>query len=62
MTNIEMARSYLLTAEYSLRQARAAHADGVWHLVVRRCQEGVEMALKASLGSGVCVRTDQTFV
>ena len=49
MTNYEMAHSYLATAEYSLQQARAAHADGVWHLAVRRCQEGVELALKASL-------------
>jgi HEPN domain-containing protein len=49
MTNYEMAHSYLSTAEYSLQQARAAHADGVWHLAVRRCQEGVELALKASL-------------
>lgn len=38
-----------MTAEYSLRQARAAHADGVWHLAIRRCQEGVELALKAAL-------------
>jgi HEPN domain-containing protein len=49
MTSYEMALSYLSTAEYSLQQARAAHADGVWHLAVRRCQEGVELALKASL-------------
>lgn len=49
MTNLEMARSYLATAEYSLKQARAAHSDGMWHLAVRRCQEGVEMALKALL-------------
>jgi len=49
MTHFELARSYLATAEYSLKQARAAHADGMWHLAVRRCQESVEMALKASL-------------
>ncbi len=49
MTQFELAQSYLVTAEYSLKQARAAHADGMWHLAVRRCQEGVEMALKASL-------------
>lgn len=49
MTNEEMARSYFLTAEYSLKQARMAHTDGVWHLAVRRCQEGAEMALKATL-------------
>ena len=49
MTNEEMGQSSLLTAEYSLKQAKAAHADGIWHLAVRRCQESVEMALKATL-------------
>lgn len=49
MTNEEMAQSYLLTAEYSLKQAEMACTDGVWHLAVRRCQEGAEMALKATL-------------
>jgi len=49
MTNREMAQSYLRTAEYSLKQAKAAYADGVWHLVIRRCQESVEMALKGVL-------------
>lgn len=49
MTNEEMAESYLMTAEYSLKQASMARTDGVWHLAVRRCQEGAEMALKATL-------------
>ena len=49
MTNQEMAQSYLLTAEYSLKQARMAWSDEMWHLAIRRCQEGVEMALKAVL-------------
>ncbi len=49
MTNEEMAQGYLVTAAYSLKQARMAQSDGVWHLAVRRCQECVEMALKAVL-------------
>jgi HEPN domain-containing protein len=49
MTNDEMAQSYLLTAQYSLKQAEAACSDQVWHLAVRRCQEAAEMALKAAL-------------
>jgi HEPN domain-containing protein len=49
MTNNEMAQSYLLTAQYSLKQAEAASTDQVWHLAVRRCQEATEMALKAAL-------------
>ena len=49
MTNEEMAQSYLLTSEYSLKQAKMARTDGVWHLAIRRCQEAAEMALKATL-------------
>jgi hypothetical protein len=32
MTNEEMGQSYVLTAKYSLEQAKAAYADGIWHL------------------------------
>lgn len=45
----EMARSYLATAEHSLKQAKLACEDGMWHLAVRRSQESVEMALKGIL-------------
>jgi len=49
MTNDEMAKSYLSTAQYSLRQAKMACSDEMWHLAIRRCQECAEMALKAVL-------------
>ncbi|MEO0248317.1 MAG: HEPN domain-containing protein [candidate division WOR-3 bacterium] len=49
MTSQEMAESYIQTAAYIMKQAKMAHADNVWHLTVRRCQECVEMALKGAL-------------
>jgi HEPN domain-containing protein len=48
MTSDEMAKSYLSTAQYSLKQAEVACSDQVWHLAIRRCQEAAEMALKAA--------------
>lgn len=49
MTNVEMARSHLRQAQRILEEAQRYHREGVWHLVVRRCQEAVELALKAAL-------------
>jgi len=49
LTSLEMARSYLQQAGRILDEA-VHHAQGeAWHLVVRRCQETVELALKATL-------------
>lgn len=44
-----MGRSHLAQARRILVEAGRYHADGDWHLVVRRCQETVELALKAVL-------------
>lgn len=49
MTADEMARSFLRRAQAVLREAERLHADGAWNLVVRRCQEAVELALKGAL-------------
>lgn len=49
MTSREMVESYIRTAAHIIKQAKMACADKVWHLAVRRCQECVEMALKAAL-------------
>lgn len=49
MTNREMADGYLAQAGEILVEARGALERGVWNLVVRRCQEVVELALKAAL-------------
>ena len=49
MTADEMARSFLHRAQAVLREAERLHADGAWNLVVRRCQEAVELALKGAL-------------
>lgn len=49
MTTKEMAQSYIRTAEHSLKQARLAYDDELWHLAVRRSQESVELALKGVL-------------
>jgi HEPN domain-containing protein len=51
MTSEEMARSFFRRAEVILREAGRHYADEVWNLVVRRCQEAVEMALKGALRS-----------
>jgi len=44
-----MAKAYLEDAEYSLREAKIAAEGRVYHRVVRRAQECVELALKAVL-------------
>lgn len=49
MTNREMAESYLAQAAEILVEARGTAGRGVWNLVVRRCQESVELSLKAAL-------------
>ena len=49
MTNMEMAQSYLRQARQILEEAERHRHAGVWHLVVRRSQEAVELALKAAL-------------
>ena len=49
MTSEEMGRSHLRQARRILLEAERYHEDGVWHLVVRRCQEAVELALKGAL-------------
>lgn len=49
-----MARSYLRQARRIFGEAERHHRDQGWHLTVRRCQETVELALKAVLrGSGI---------
>lgn len=52
MTNAEMARSYLRQAQQILEEAERHRREGVWHLAVRRCQEAVELGLKAVLRAG----------
>jgi HEPN domain-containing protein len=47
-----MARSYLRQARAILDEAERHRAAQSWHLVVRRCQESVELALKALLRAG----------
>lgn len=49
MTADEMARSYVRRARAVLREADRLHGDESWNLVVRRCQEAVELALKGAL-------------
>lgn len=54
MTSAEMARSYLRQARRIFAEAERHHRDHGWHLAVRRCQETVELALKAVLrASGI---------
>ncbi|MEM2990843.1 MAG: HEPN domain-containing protein [Halobacteria archaeon] len=48
MNNIEMARSYLKQAEERLKHAKEA-LNNNYAYVIRQSQEGVELALKASL-------------
>ena len=49
-----MARSYLREAQQILGEAERHHGERVWHLVVRRSQEAVELSLKALLrASGI---------
>lgn len=49
MTNADMARSYLQQAEQILLEAKGLNRRRAWNLVVRRSQEVVELALKATL-------------
>jgi len=49
MTTQEMARSFLRRATTILREAERLHQDEAWNLVVRRCQEAAELALKGAL-------------
>jgi len=49
MTADEMARSFLGRAKTVLREAERLYEDEAWNLVVRRCQEAVELALKGLL-------------
>jgi len=49
MTNLEIARSYLKQSKEIYKEAESFRQRGVWHLVVRRSQEAVEMALKGAL-------------
>lgn len=44
-----MARSFLRRAAAVLRETERLYGDGEWNLVVRRCQETVELALKGAL-------------
>ena len=49
MTADQMGRSYLRRARMVLREAERLYDDEAWNLVVRRCQEAVELALKGAL-------------
>lgn len=49
MTSADMGRSHLAQARRILAEAGHYHTDGQWHLVVRRSQETVELALKGVL-------------
>lgn len=49
MTNIDLARSYILKAEARLKALALLHAEGDYSDVVREAQETVELALKAML-------------
>ncbi len=45
----EMARSFLRRAKTVFREAQRLRDEQAWNLVVRRCQEAVELALKGLL-------------
>ena len=49
MTNKEMARGAYARALRILREAERHYQEEAWNLVVRRCQEAVEPALKGAL-------------
>jgi len=49
MSNHDMARAMLRRAEAIMEGARFLYEKGYWNLVVRRCQEAVELSLKAAL-------------
>jgi hypothetical protein len=52
LDNKEAARAMFSTAKAIAEEAKWLYSRGRWHLVVRRCQEAVELALKASLRWG----------
>lgn len=49
MTNLELANAWLKQATVILEEAESLLQKQIWHLVVRRCQESTEPALKAIL-------------
>lgn len=49
MNNLDAARRSLERASLILEEASHLRSRGGWNLVVRRCQESVELALKAAL-------------
>lgn len=49
MTNEEMARGAFIRARRVLQEAEGHYEEEAWNLVVRRCQEAVELALKGAL-------------
>jgi HEPN domain-containing protein len=49
MTSRAMAQAYVRAARAILGEAEGHQTRGIWHLTVRRCQESVELALKAVL-------------
>lgn len=54
MTNTEFSASYLNTAKEILQEAESFFQKEIWHLVVRRSQECVELCLKSLLrGAGI---------
>ncbi len=54
MTNTEFSASYLNTAKEILQETESLFQKEIWHLVVRRSQECVELCLKSLLrGAGI---------
>ncbi len=49
MTNKELAEANFRRALIIFREAERLYEEGAWNLVVRRCQEVVELALKGAL-------------
>jgi len=49
LTTAEGARAGLRRARLILEEARMLYSREAWNLVVRRCQEAVELALKSAL-------------
>lgn len=49
MSHHDMARAMLRRAEAIMEEARFLYEKGYWNLVVSRCQEAVELSLKAAL-------------
>ncbi len=52
MTNKDFSSSYFRQAKTVLRELMMDYEAGVWHLVVRRAQEAVELILKGFLRQG----------